>query len=119
MPNVDCLKKFKVFAKDWDLLNDNENIYCPFCRHKNSIDKWWTTEQVEKAKEQAAEDVKYKIHESIKRDAETFNKKQQKGFITFQMQVGRMKKPIQLPLVALETMQQEITCKYCQKNMQL
>jgi len=115
-PNSICLKKFKVFAEDWDKLNKNDSIYCPFCRQEKDTDSWWITEQINNAKEQAIEDIKYEIHEAVKQDAEMFNRKQQTGFISLQMKVGDMSKPVHFPLSALESMQQEITCDNCKKR---
>lgn len=115
-PNSICLKKFKVFAEDWNQLNKSDTIYCPFCRQEKDTDSWWTTEQIKSAKEQAIADVQYEIHEAVKQDAEIFNRKQQKGFFSFQMKVGNMRKPIRLPLSALESMQQKITCDNCKKR---
>ena len=115
-PNDNCLKKFKVYADDWHTLNKGDMVYCPFCGKSKGTDSWWTTEQIENSKRQARSDLAYKIHSAIKKDSEIFNSKQKKGFITIKMQVRDVKKPVLVPLSALESLQQEIVCPHCNKR---
>lgn len=112
-PNEKCLFKFKVHADDWRDLFSDEAVFCPFCGHGALSRSWWTTEQIEQAKEQAIQGVKGEIGSALKKDAQKFNRKNNKGFIKMSMKVSGFSRPINLPATALEEMEQKISCEKC------
>ena len=75
-PNEKCLSKFKVNAEDWKNLFSDEAVFCPFCGHSAPSRSWWTTEQIEQAKEQAFNQVSAKIGQALQADAREFNRSQ-------------------------------------------
>lgn len=113
-PNEDCLSKFKVYADDWKDKFSDEAVYCPFCGKVAPAKSWWTTEQIEQAKEQAIGSVKAKINQALSQDANDFNRHTpKKGFITMSMKFSGSTYAPNLPAAALEEMQQKITCEKC------
>lgn len=113
-PNEKCLSKFKVFGEDWKNLVSDEKVFCPFCRYEAPAESWYTTEQIEQAREQAKEYVASIINEAIIEDVKEFNRTQpQKGFIRFSLEVKGTKSFVNMPAVALEAMTQKIRCEKC------
>lgn len=112
-PNPECLSKFKVNADDWKNHFSDDAVYCPFCGHSDISDKWWTTEQVEKAQKQAIQNVEAQLGQALNKDAREFNRTAPKGFISMKMSYSGTKHAMNLPASALEEMQQKITCDRC------
>ena len=113
-PNEKCLSKFKVNAEDWKNLFSNEAVFCPFCGHSAPSRSWWTTEQIEQAKEQAINQVSAKIGQALEADAREFNRSQpRKSFIKMSMKFSGRTSFINLPASALEEMEQKIQCEKC------
>jgi hypothetical protein len=52
-PNAECLARFNIHVEDWTRLVNEEAAYCPACRHEADSESWWTTDQVEYAKQVA------------------------------------------------------------------
>ena len=114
-PNQDCLFQFKVDVCDWDKLFNKEKVYCPLCRHEAKSDSWFTTEQIEKAKEQAIKQIRGRIGKALEQGARDFNSNQPRNsFIKISMKVSGTK-PMHyiLPVQANEEMQLKIQCKVC------
>lgn len=113
-PNEKCLSKFKVNAEDWKNLFSDEAVFCPFCGHSAPARSWWTTEQIEQAKEQAINQVSAKIGQALEADAREFNRSQpRKSFIKMSMKFSGRTSFINLPASALEEMEQKIQCEKC------
>ncbi len=113
-PNEKCLSKFKVNAEDWKNLFSDEAVFCPFCGHSAPSRSWWTTEQIEQAKEQAINQVSAKIGQALEADAREFNRSQpRKSFIKMSMKFSGRTSFINLPASALEEMEQKIQCEKC------
>jgi len=117
-PNDECLFQFKVDENDWEKLFNDETVYCPMCRHEANSKSWFTTEQVEQAKEQAIKHIEGRIHHAIKEDARSFNASQSRhSFIKMSMKVtGVSKSQYILPVPSFEEMQLKISCKNCSAN---
>src|ERR1700719_1361457 len=75
-PSPECMFSFKVYTDDWRDTVRDEEVFCPFCGHSADAKKWFTTEQVENAKQQALAQVKGMLGEAIRRDAAVFNRRQ-------------------------------------------
>lgn len=118
--NKECGKKFKVFSQDWNALNKNSETYCPFCGEKANIENWYTTEQINQAKEQAKQKMYYEINNAFNNGIKVANNKlnnqfNKKSFVkinlSYKSSFGKIF--INLPAKSLETMQQKITCPFC------
>jgi hypothetical protein len=117
-PNQDCLFQFKVNVKDWGKMQINESVYCPLCRYEAKYNSWFTTEQIENAKEQALKHIKGRIDKAIEQDAKYFNAKQPcNSFISMSVKVsGTRPMYYILPVPSKEEMQLKILCKVCNTN---
>jgi uncharacterized Zn finger protein (UPF0148 family) len=112
-PNQDCQSKYKVNSEDWKAIFSDENVYCPFCGHSDPANKWYTTEQIEQAKQQAVDNIKAQLGQALKKDASNFNRTAPKGFISMSMKFSGTTYAANLPAEAMEEMQQKITCEKC------
>jgi uncharacterized Zn finger protein (UPF0148 family) len=114
-PNDDCLFQFKVDEKDWESLFKDEKVFCPFCRHEAKVGDWFTTEQIELAKEQAINHIYSRIDKAIELGARDFNLKQPTNtFVKMSIKVaGTKMMNYILPVPSKEEMQSKIQCKVC------
>ena len=113
-PNEKCLSKFKVNADDWSELFSDEAVHCPFCGHTAPARSWWTTEQIEQAKQQAVDQLSAQIGQALQSDAMSFNRSQpRKSFFKMSMRFSGKTHFVNLPAIALETMEQKIQCEKC------
>ena len=115
-PSESCLFQFKVKAEDWTRLETGSQVTCPMCGHGGSPNKWYTTEQVEKAKAKALATLKGAINRAMRDDAREFNQRQPRNsFIKMSMTVtsGKRTSNIDVPIEAAEAMELEITCEPC------
>lgn len=88
-PATECEFLFKVQEEDWRDIVRDEAVWCPFCGHEGPSDQWWTHEQIEKEKEAAFAEVKHRINQSMRRDAERWNRRQPRNaFISMTMKVA-------------------------------
>lgn len=115
-PSESCLFRFKVKAEDWTRLEGGSQIMCPMCGHGDTSNKWYTTEQVEKAKAKAVATLQGAINRAMRDDAREFNQRQPRNsFIKMSMKVtgGERTSDIDVPIEAAEAMELEITCESC------
>jgi hypothetical protein len=113
-PNTECMFQFKVLEDDWEKFNE-ESVFCPMCRHEAKKDSWWTTQQLEEAKEQALQHIHGLIGQAIRDDAIDFNSRQSRdSFISLTVNVsGTSPYHYILPVPSLEEMRLKIKCKEC------
>jgi hypothetical protein len=114
-PSDDCLYIFKVKGEDWNSMVAQDVVYCPMCRHQAGKESWFTTEQIEKGREEGLEHVKSLFHNSLSDSARKFNARQPRNaFISLKMTVTP-KKPIHyiMPISAMEEMNLKIECAEC------
>lgn len=113
-PATECEFLFKIYADDWRNVVRDEAVWCPFCGHEAPADKWWTHEQVNKAKESAIPEVKHQMNSAMRRDAQRFNARQPRNaFISISLKVDDRPKEIVLPAAATDPMQLKISCPAC------
>lgn len=118
-PDSKCLKKFKVYAEDWNQLLDKDSAYCPFCGFDANIDQWFTTEQVEQAKSQAIQKIQCDFEDALSKGIKAANRKLNNSFnkrTPLKMSVsykGSGKIFVDMPASALEEMKQKIICPFC------
>lgn len=114
-PSEDCEFIFKLHKDQLETVEENDNLYCPFCRHEALANSWYTIEQIEKGKEEVFNIIKNKLHNAFKSGAGKFNRRQKKNsFISMSMSVkGGIKRIQPIPIEAAEEMQLEINCEGC------
>lgn len=119
-PNQECLSKFKVMTEDWDKILQNNTAFCPFCRHEAPPRSWWTTEQIEHAKEMAIAKARHEISREIgsilKGMASDFNRRQSRSSwikMTMDVRGADRPAPIMLPALAAEAMRTKVMCGKC------
>lgn len=114
-PKDECLFQFKVDEQDWEDLFDDENAYCPFCRHEAKLDSWRTTEQLEQAKDQVTKHILGRLGKALKQGARNFNLQlPRNSFIKMSVTVkGTQPYHYILPIPSKEEMQLKIHCKQC------
>lgn len=119
-PDSKCLKKFKVYSEDWNGLPEDAIIHCPFCGFESTTNNWFTTEQVNQAKEQAIQKIHCDINNALKKGAKEANDKlnrsfNRKNFIKMNISYkGNNNYFVDMPAQALDEMQQKIECPFCQ-----
>ncbi len=114
-PSKQCEFLFKINNEDWTNLVKNEAVWCPMCRHEAPADQWFTLAQVEHARSEALTVVKGEINNSLRTDAQKFNRrKPRNSFISMSMEVkGGTHRTYALPARAAGLMQLEIQCENC------
>ena len=114
-PSKECEFIFKVNQEDWKNLFKDESVWCPFCRHEAPSNQWFTIAQVEHSKAETLSIIKGQIHNAIRSDAQSFNRRQPKNaFISMSIKVnGGTKRTYAIPAKAAEEMQLEIICEEC------
>ena len=115
-PSPSCLFRFKVKSTDWTRLEGGSRITCPMCGHGALPDKWFTTDQIERARARAIEVLQGKIDNAMRDDARDFNRRQPRnGFIKMSMQVtgDERMSDVDVPIEAAEAMALEIECEAC------
>lgn len=115
-PSEPCLFRFKVKAEDWTRLEAGSQITCPMCGYGGTPNKWYTTEQLEKAKAKAVAMLQGAINRAMRDDAKEFNQRQPRNsFVKMSMKVtgDARTSDIEVPIEAAEAMKLEITCESC------
>lgn len=114
-PGKECNFIFKVHKGDWANLFKKEKVYCPMCRHEAESEKWWTNEQLTKAKNKILKHFHGRIEQAIKEDELSFNNRPNKGsFVSMSFSFSKKEKgSFILPVPAMEEMILKITCKSC------
>lgn len=114
-PNSECLFVFKVSDEDWRQLFKDEAVFCPRCRHEASAESWFTTEQIEHAKEVAVQEVERRLGDALKRDARSLNaSSSSRGFVRMSMSYsGPSGAGVMIPAAAHEVLEQELKCEEC------
>lgn len=119
-PNEGCLSQFKIASEDWGKIDEQGPVFCPFCRHEASPRSWWTTEQIEHAKEMALAQARHLISREIsgmlRGMASDFNRRQRgNSWIKMTMDVRGTDRPapVMVPAAAAEAMRTKIVCSQC------
>lgn len=113
-PSPDCLFQFKIHEDDWRDKVRDEEVFCPFCGHTADSGKWLTQEQLAHAKEASIAHVRGRIGIAMRRDADSWNRRQSRNsFIRLTMKVDGDPQPILVPAGAAESMRLKIPCPAC------
>lgn len=112
--NAECLARFKVHTDDWTNLVQEEAAYCPVCRLEADAQSWWTTEQIEYAKQVAFQQFKDHFDQAMRRGVQAANRRAPKGgLITFSFSYEPGHRQYIAPLVASEVLEQRSACEAC------
>lgn len=119
-PSEDCGKLFKVYEDDWKSKISSESVYCPFCRHCEGADHWWTTEQVKQAREKAVAhgkaQVRRAIHTGMIRDVRNWNRRQPHNSplkLTMTVSATPPVVPSLQPIAANDLLRFKVVCSSC------
>ncbi|MFC5626231.1 hypothetical protein [Algoriphagus winogradskyi] len=114
-PSEECLFQFKIKSKDWTKVERNDVAFCPYCRHEDEPENWYTTEQVEDSKKQAINHIQGRIGQALRDGANDFNARQpKKGFITMSLSVkGTAGRSQIMPIPAAQEMRLHVQCEQC------
>ena len=114
-PNKECQFQFKVQEDDWKNLFRDEQVFCPLCRHEAKADSWWTTQQINKAKDQIIKHIHGRIGRALEEGARDFNSRQSRNsFISMSVRYsGSRQYNYILPVPAKKEMLLKVICKEC------
>jgi len=116
-PDEECEFVFKIYADDWEEIEDDAPVWCPLCRCEAPMDHWYTSEQVEHGKAEAKTVLEGKISEAMRKGARSGNRQSKNNFISVSFKVtGSRKRTYALPAKAADAMQLEIKCDNCQSR---
>lgn len=115
-PAKECMFQFKVLAQDWSDKFKDEAVYCPICGHNSPSDSWWTTEQIENAKEQAIKQMKYEVGRALERGVRG-SRPVNTGFIKMSLKVkGTTFKPTTIPISCKDIFEKKLYCIKCESS---
>lgn len=111
-PNEECLYKFKINMEDWESKFLDGEMHCPMCGHIDSLDKWWTQEQLEEmgniAQSYAMAYIDKEFNKSFKKLEKCSNK-----FIKIKYKPGKKITFINNPIGQSKEWNLDIECKEC------
>ncbi len=113
-PSETCRFSFKIRDDDWRDKVRDEEVFCPFCGHPAPAKSWYTTEQVEWAKQAAFTKFKGLINKAMKQDASNWNRRQPRNaFLSITLRVNDSPQEVLLPVAATDPMRLKIACEAC------
>lgn len=113
-PSEECLFQFKVHEEDWKEKVRDEEVFCPMCRYTDTADSWFTSEQQDNAREQAAKYIKGLTGAALREGAKDFNRKQSRNsFIRLSASVKGPSAYYILPIPSQEEMERKIESSAC------
>jgi hypothetical protein len=113
-PAEGCLFQFKILAEDWTSVVRDEEVFCPSCRHAAPAKSWYTTEQIEAAKQYARGLVINRINGAMRADAAASKRRQRPGpFLSITLNVKGGRNAVLVPIAAAEPLRLRTTCDSC------
>lgn len=113
-PAGDCQFVFKVHHEDWRAIFRDEAVYCPQCGRPASSDKWWTTEQVEHARNEAVKEVHRRLDKALSNWTRSQNRRlPQGGFVSIQWSYRGRQVPPMVAVQCREAFQVLLQCSQC------
>lgn len=109
-----CMFQFKVLADDWTNIVRDEEVFCPSCRHAAPAKSWYTTEQIEAAKQYARGLVVNRINGAMRADTAASKQRHLSGaFLSTTLNVKGGRNAVLVPISAAEPMRLRTTCDCC------
>jgi hypothetical protein len=112
-PSDACQADFKVLLQDWKDKVQDEQVFCPVCRHEAPSSEWSTPKQQKYLRAVATAHVQKVISQALKQDAQRFNRQHKKGFVQLSMHYRPSSIPVAVPPEAADVMQQKFVCENC------
>lgn len=114
-PNQACLFEFKVLGQDWKDHVREDQVFCPLCRHEAPAQSWFTTDQIERGKEEAIKYIHHQVGGVLRQMVKEFNDRQpNNGWFKLKMGFkGQDGTCTLLPLESKEAMELKIACSNC------
>lgn len=113
-PARGCLFPFKIHADDWRDIVRDEEMFCPSCRHAAPATSWFTSEQVDRGKEYALNQVKNGLNVAMRADAAASKRRQKRNsFISITLEARGGHDTILMPVAAAEPMRLKTACDAC------
>jgi uncharacterized Zn finger protein (UPF0148 family) len=113
-PSPTCLFQFKIHGDDWTGIVRDEEVFCPSCRHAAPANCWYTTEQIEAAKQYAVGSVVNRINGAIRADAAASKRRQRRGsFLSITLEARGGRDALLVPVAAAEPMRLRAKCDAC------
>jgi len=113
-PSPTCLFQFKIHGDDWKAIVHHEEVFCPNCRHAAPAKSWYTTQQIEAAKQYAVGSFVNKINGAIRADAAASKRKHRPGsFLSITLEAKGGRDALLVPIAAAEPMRLRATCDAC------
>ena len=113
-PSAACLFQFKIYGDDWTNIVRDEEVFCPSCRHAAPAKSWYTTAQIEAAKEYVLGSVVNGLNGAMRADAQASKRRQKPGaFLSITLDVKGGKDAVLLPVAAAEPMRLRTRCDDC------
>jgi hypothetical protein len=113
-PTEACLFQFKIYGDDWTNIVRDDEVFCPSCRHAAPAKSWFTTAQIESAKEYALGTVINGLNGAMRADAQASKRRQKPGaFLSITLDVKGGKDAVLLPIAAAEPMRLRTRCDDC------
>jgi len=113
-PAEKCLFNFKIHGEDWGTIVRDEQVFCPSCKHEAPAKSWFTTAQVEGAKEYAFGSVGNSINKAMRADAAASKRRQKRNaFLSITLEAKGGKDAILIPIEAADPMRLKASCEDC------
>ncbi|MBB3909744.1 hypothetical protein [Sphingomonas desiccabilis] len=113
-PSPTCLFQFKIHGDDWKAIVRDEEVFCPSCRHAAPAKSWFTTQQVEAAREYAIGSLVNRINRATRADAAASNRRRKPGaFISITLKAEGGRDAVLVPIAAAEPMRLRTACEAC------
>jgi uncharacterized Zn finger protein (UPF0148 family) len=114
-PSETCLFQFKVAEEDWKNIVRDEEVFCPSCGHTANAQSWFTTEQIEAAKEYALGQITNGINAAMRADAAASKRRAKRNsFISITLEAKGGRDVVLLPVAAANPMRLGTTCEECE-----
>jgi hypothetical protein len=114
-PSPGCLFQFKIHNEDWKNIVRDEEVFCPACRHAAPAKSWFTTAQVEAAREFALGTVVNRLNRAIREDASESKRRQSRNsFLRITLEAKGGRDAVLLPIASAEPMRLRAICEGCE-----
>lgn len=113
-PNENCSYNFKISMEDWKNKVSDEEVHCPMCGHIDTLDKWWTQQQLDDMREIASSwAMNYLSNEIGKTFKNLERKTRHNKFVKFKYKPNRKISFVNNPIGQSEEWELEIECEKC------
>lgn len=113
-PAEACRFQFKIHGDDWQNIVRDEEVFCPCCGHAAPAKAWFTTAQVDAARDYALGTVTNAINSAMRRDAAASKRRaNSNGFLNITLDVKGGRDALLLPIAAAEPLRLRTKCEDC------